>query len=354
MTSGKELIDIAKSKQSSNYHEIINNFVDYLSDSKIDCKVRAIELQKVLYSFQPSNIEMDFVSMLFETLLSMDLYERNKFDVMSVDGACVLECTGSGKKPIKTLNISTPSILIAVAAGAHIVKKGSHATSSLLGSADLLSHVGYKEPNNLDEQKKQLINTGFTFINIEKVIPKFNSIYSGFYYKPHILSYILGAYVTSLRGNKLIYGISCPECDYSAKLLSKIVTDSICTYCSTENGIDYFDELIGNNQLVCHVKKDGIQKEYFSHKLSVTDSLMQPFSKRKAVQEFLHLLCGFGAPQYTKVILYNSAFLLTEAGIVDNWEDGIELSRETLSKGSALYKLQEIVENSGGEFIAKI
>ena len=354
MTSGRNLIDIAKKKQASHYDEAIDYFIAYLSNTNIDSEIRAVSLQEVLQSFTPSNVAMDFVCILLKKLLSMDLYERNQMALMTVKDVQVLECTGSGKKPIKTLNVSTPSILLAVAAGAHIIKKGSHATSSLLGSADVLSMVGFKSSETAEEQQKQLLTTGFTFVNIEHIIPKFNSIYSGFYYKPHILSFALGACVTSIRGNKLLYGISRPECDYSAKLLSMLVSDSFCTYCSTENGIDYFDEFIGSKQQVCYYRKNGIYKEEYAYQLPLTKDIFQPISVESAVHEFLCVLRGTQKSNYERVVIHNSAFFLLEAGVVDNWQEGLALSKETLLSGKAFLKLQEVVETSGGDFNAKL
>ena len=69
-----------------------------------------------------------------------DLLPENKYQIDSDYN--VIGYAGSGKKGIKTFNISTPSAIVAASCGAYIAKACSCSTSSLTGSSDFISEIG--------------------------------------------------------------------------------------------------------------------------------------------------------------------------------------------------------------------
>src|SRR5207245_4228087 len=75
-----------------------------------------------------------FVDAVYE-VDEVDVLE-SKPDVRTSPDDVIVGCAGSGKKGRKTINISTPSMIVAAAAGAKTLKTGSRALSSVSGSTD--------------------------------------------------------------------------------------------------------------------------------------------------------------------------------------------------------------------------
>ena len=298
------------------------------------------------------DIPANMIAEMFRQFMRLDGYDRAQQPSAAIAGAVVLECTGSGKKPFKTLNISTPSIIAAVASGAKIIKKGSGATSSVIGSSDLMYMLGLN-PNLSESHMRKLLNeTGFTFINIESVIPVFNSVYSGHFFAPHILSYILAAGVTSLRGDKIVYGISAMNTEKACRAISLIAPgEDTVVYSSSENTAGYFDEIIGRG-IHCVSRSCGnqIHTAHFPadvHGVSPRE-IPAPMQKNEAVIQVVNLLKNGDHQAYLRVVAKNAGFFLSEANIARNPKEGEQIAEDTILSGKAYQKLLEIVECSGG------
>jgi anthranilate phosphoribosyltransferase len=309
---------------------------------------KANRLWGFLNGLTNSGISYKMVALILNSLLSLDGYRRNDLPFVDIKKP-VVEYTGSGKKSFKTLNISTPSAITAVSCGACIIKKGSHSTSSMIGSANLLEALGFRESSVSAEQMSLLKDTGFTFLNIERIIPRFNSIYSGYYYSPHILSYMLGAVVTSLRTSKILYGLSLPEVEFSAKAINEYTADEALVFSSTEDKKGYIDEIAGRGY--CSFGRsnvDGVKYLDLSAGFPLS-SIKVPENKFDSIRETVAVLNGKGSNAYRYVVSLNAALLLTESGVIDNWADAFELAKNSLLSGTPYKKLKEIIECSGGE-----
>lgn len=318
-----------------------------------DKEYQSLFLKENLSGLMKYNVSPKLIAAIFSRMMILDGYSRVNSIYPSDIGSIVLECTGSGKKPYKTLNISTPSIIVAVAAGAKIIKKGSSSTSSLIGSSDLLYSLGFKKGLSIDEQLTLLRRTGFTFVDIENVIPRFNEVYNGQFFSPHILSYVLAATVTSIRGNKIIYGI----CDSDVKKACESIrivapkTD-ITVYSSSDNGKDFYDEILGNS--FCSVCK------YVDDKVKITDApnvisnvsrnkICAPNDRNIAVERVVMVLENNDKTEYCTAVIQNAAFFLVESGVARD-KEALLLAKDTIQTGRAYRKLVEIINESGGKF----
>ncbi len=76
----------------------------------------------------------------------------------------LIDIVGTGGDNAKTLNISTLSALICAAAGLKVAKHGNRTASGLLGSADLLEHLGLKIDNPPHLTKRCIEEIGFGFL----------------------------------------------------------------------------------------------------------------------------------------------------------------------------------------------
>ena len=78
-------------------------------------------------------------------------------------GMHAVDVVGTGGDNSGSLNLSTGAALLAVAAGATVVKHGNRAISSRSGSADLLEALGLRQPLDVNESDACLDATRFTF-----------------------------------------------------------------------------------------------------------------------------------------------------------------------------------------------
>ncbi len=87
-----------------------------------------------------------------------------------------LDVVGTGGDGSNTFNLSTGAALLAVAAGARVVKHGNRSISSRSGSADLLEHLGLPMPLDEKAAGRCLSASGFAFLFAPHYHPAMKSI----------------------------------------------------------------------------------------------------------------------------------------------------------------------------------
>lgn len=145
----------------------------------------------------------DDVEALLRSALEVD--DRTSAEMISGGDRPVLMLAGSGKKGLQTLNVSTPAALVAAAAGARVIKVGSTATSSALGSRDLVRALGLHERRTAGSVRADLNVSGFAFVAIEPEIPVLDQLYGGRF--SHTESVLLRAGPTGEPGTRRCHGV---------------------------------------------------------------------------------------------------------------------------------------------------
>lgn len=341
----KELLYIVNAKENVN-NICFKNIGEEIM--KIDNKnIRSAIMNAVFYGLISTNISNENISDLIIGLIKSDNFNIHNTKKANIKGT-VLEYSGSGKKGFNCINISTPSSIVACSLGAKIIKKGSSSTSSVTGSADFLSEIGMKFEVDYDFQNKLIEETGFTFVNIEEVIPFFNNSYSGFFFSPHILSYALPATITSIRGNKIIYGFANKHIEQSVEVISNIRDDSITVFNSSTDNIHCIDELTYSH-INCIARKFNNKIELQTLKMNSNVQLEYTGSSNSIenIKAVIDVLNGRGKREHQEIIKLNAAFLLLESNIVESISEGIEKSAIALKKSIAIDKIEEILEVLG-------
>ena len=155
----------------------------------------------------------------------------------------IILLAGSGKKGIKTINISTTSAIVAISLGANIIKPCSMATSSMSGSFDFLNMVGVNTQLSIEETKKIFDETRFGLFAIEKLVPKFDSVYGNVFYAPNILSYGLAALICPIKPDIVLYGLANKDIELSGQVLRGYNVNRYRIVSSEYNNIFFMDEL---------------------------------------------------------------------------------------------------------------
>jgi len=88
----------------------------------------------------------------------------------------ILDVVGTGGDRLSTFNISTTVALIAAAAGVVVAKHGNRASTSPVGSADVMEALGIPFDLGPEEAARSLREHGFAFFFAPKYHPAFRHI----------------------------------------------------------------------------------------------------------------------------------------------------------------------------------
>jgi anthranilate phosphoribosyltransferase len=88
----------------------------------------------------------------------------------------ILDVVGTGGDRLSTFNISTATALLAAAAGVLVAKHGNRASTSPIGSADVMEALGIPYDLGPDEAVRSLKEHGFAFFFAPKYHPAFKYI----------------------------------------------------------------------------------------------------------------------------------------------------------------------------------
>lgn len=294
---------------------------------------------------------------LLNTAFKLDSYSIN--DAIKIDlpkGKKLIGTVGSGKKGVKTMNISTPSAIIATSLGAYIAKTGSSSTSSVTGSADFMQEVGLKHTSN-EEMITTLQKTGFGFFSIENLIPNFDKIYGGRFYAPHALSFGLAALVTPIKFDDILFGLAHPDVEFAVKLLKEYKIKNAMIVSSTHDNIHFLDEIgiFGDTKLIgmLNGKIGRLRFFYPTEQLGLPKyspkHIAQGENVYVNVKYSVDVLKGKGKKAHEDIICINAANLLYLSHLTENLVEGFHKAKDAVKKGLPFQKLEEMLCVSGSD-----
>lgn len=356
ISSVKELLYRLNVNSKYDLYLLENAFKEILNVE--DVNVRNTLLGSLLTALMTKNPTKEEVTVLLKVAFSIDNYNPYNRKLINVGkNKKTVTIVGSGKKGIKTINISTASAFLAASIGAYVVKPGSFSTSSITGSADFIDMIGAKKNISLDESISILKKCGFAFFEIEDIIPKFDKIYGGNFYAPHVLSFGLAALVCPIKTDVTLYGVAHPNVELALDVLKKFGLTNAMVVSSTDDDIHFIDEMgifgttrligttdgINNGQLLTFnpLKELGLPK-YTSKDIKQGDNRIEN------VRHILKALKGEGAPAHEDIICINCSNILYLSGLVKDLKEGFKLSKTAIKTGQGLKKIEEFVLLTGG------
>ncbi|TVT55320.1 hypothetical protein FNH05_09685 [Amycolatopsis rhizosphaerae] len=280
------------------------------------------------------------VEALLRGALSVD--SRTPAEVINGDDRPVLMLAGSGKKGVRTLNVSTPAALVAAAAGARVIKVGSAATSSALGSRDLVRALGLREHRTSDGVRADLAASGFAFVAIEPEIPVLDELYGGRFHTPNPFSFGLAPLASPVRGDVTVFGLSHPRVDVAARVLNGFGMPHIDVLSTRLPSGHYLDEIGPAGELRWCRARNGevgpVETEPASGLITtgVPRDLPTPSGAEEAVERTSELLAGGGLESHRGLVALNAAHLLMISGITTSLVNGIAVADDILRSGAAL------------------
>lgn len=299
------------------------------------------------------------VSGLLNAALGMDnLLKNKKIKIELPTNEKLVGVASSGKKGIKTINITSVACFVAAACGANIAKACSHSTSSKTGSSDFLDICGI-DINIPIERKIDILNKyHISFFSIENTTPKFAKVYEGIFYAPHALSFGLAGLSFPVEIDALAYGLSHPNVKLAAEVFKNFNIKNALVYSCTYDGIHYLDELlpIGCVNLT-RVKNSNVEKTISSdiqEALSLDSrfdisNIKEKNNKVNNVLASLKILKGGGDSSQIDAICINASLLLLLANKVNSLEEGYNKAKEILTTDKVWTTFLNVVELYGGD-----
>jgi len=257
----------------------------------------------------------------------------------------VLDTCGTGGDGANTFNISTASALVAAGAGAVVAKHGNRSVSSKCGSADVLEALGVIISISPERMKESIDKTGIAFLFAP-------SLHKAMKYAIgprkeigiRTIFNVLGPLTNPALAPAQIMGV------FSANLtetMATVLNNMGTRRAFVVHGLDGLDEIslcaatriseVNNKS----VKTYTIQPEDFGFNRVPQDSIVggTPVENAAIIRDILSEKKG----PCRDIVLLNTAFALTAAGIAADPADGIARAAASIDSGAALRKLEALV-----------
>lgn len=293
---------------------------------------RDVVLGSLMTAVMKSGPVANDVEELLRVALSLD--KRAPVEVISGSDRPVVMLAGSGKKGVRTLNVSTPAALVAAAAGAQVIKVGSAATSSALGSRDLVRALGLDEHSTAHGVRTDLRTSGFAFVAIEPTIPVLDQLYGGRFHAPNPFSFGLALLASPVRGDVAVFGLAHPSVEVAARTLSRMGMDHVEVLTTRLPTGHYLDEIgLAGEVRSCRVRNGEIRSFDLPMMTDSPAELHEPQGPEEAVERTVELLTGGGIDSHRAIVALNAGHLLMLGGVAASLQQGRDLADEILRSG---------------------
>lgn len=278
-----------------------------------------------------------------------------------IDGALrtgeLLDVVGTGGDRLSTFNISTTVALLAAAAGVKVAKHGNRASTSLIGSADVIEALGIPCEMEPVAAVHSLTNHGFAFFFAPKYHPAFRHIVparklcaaNG---QSTIFNF-LGPLLNPARPSAMLIGVPRPGlCEPLALVLQTLGVRRamvVCGEVTDDSGAKkYLDEIstLGPTTIAEFYQENALttstlSPEHFPLQPAKLSDLRGGDREHNA--NIIRRILGAEerGPKRDAVLL-NAAAALFVSGRVPNLMAGWELAGEVIDSGQARRKLEEL------------
>jgi anthranilate phosphoribosyltransferase len=308
-------------------------FWDRLSSSP----ARRREAVAVLSSLSTRRPDADSVCALVDSLTA-------RHDLLAARDAVNIVGTGGGPR---TVNVSTAAALVAAATGARVVKTGSRAFTSPLGSLDLLEKLRIPLATCEEDLDEQLERHGIAFAG-------------GFVYPPELVTLAqlaaplpmrtigrcfnaIGPLLARIPLTAQVTGVA--DATLLPALRRVAVSRAFTTIwlCHNQLGVD---ELISFAPNVVWRSDSESELQLLPSRLGLAagdlGALRPAADPAGAVDQFTALLAGEGPPEARQTVCLNAAAIAISAGVADDWEDAVEAARAAIADGAPMALLERL------------
>lgn len=260
-----------------------------------------------------------------------------------------IDLVGTGGDCAHTFNISTAAAFVTAGAGVTVAKHGSYGVSSKCGAANVLSELGINLQYSPQKMEECLEKLGIAFLFAPALHPAMKHAVGprkelGFW----SLFNILGPLCNPAGVKNGVLGV------FSARLVP-IIADACAqlgaSYLFVVHGNDGLDELTTTTtSLVTEIRRGKletyeVQPAGFGLPKALTTDITggEPAENAATVRA---LLSGKETGPKRDILLLNAAFAIMAGGKAENPPEGLQLARESIDSGTALKKLNQLIDFS--------
>jgi anthranilate phosphoribosyltransferase len=269
----------------------------------------------------------------------------------------ILDIVGTGGDRLSTFNISTTVAFIASAAGVPVVKHGNRASTSPVGSADVMEALGVPFDLGPEEAVHSLRRHGFAYFFAPKYHPAFRHVIPARKLcaergQTTVFNF-LGPLLNPARPSAMLVGVPRPElCEPFARVLQSLGIRRAMVVCGAvrdETGsIRYLDELspLGPTTIAEFYQERGVACSTLSPGLfpmqAATLADLRGGNREVNATIIRRILGGEERGPKRDAVLLNAAAALFVADKARSLIAGWELAAELIDSGRAAAKLAEL------------
>jgi anthranilate phosphoribosyltransferase len=321
-----------------------------------DPRQRSAQLGVLLNGFMAKHPTVEEATGVIDAALELDVHRPADRPAHPFRGEQVIGMAGSGKKGIKTPNISTPAAIVAAAAGIKIAKCASAATSSIAGSADTLKNLGVRLTGDTERTLEVMAGCNLGIFEIEQMVPRFDAAYGGLFFAPHVLSLAFPALLLPIKTDNLLYGIAHPDVTLSLEVLRRYHPGDILVVSSTPDNMRWIDEVsvVGETSLVGvrGNERGNMRRVSMGEVLGVGPHSVADLAPGATATDqariVVDVLAGRAPRALIDLVAVNAATLIFLGTIQRTVPEAFELAHDILASGAGLAKLRELIQLTGG------
>ena len=257
----------------------------------------------------------------------------------------LLDTCGTGGDRTNTFNISTVTALVVAGAGVAVAKHGNRSVSSRCGSADVLEALGVNL--NLDEKQltRCLDEIGIAFLFAQKLHPAMKNVAPvRKELKVETIFNLLGPLTNPANATHQMVGV------YSRELvepIAHVLKNLGLKRAMVVHGNDGLDEITTTDKTFI--------SEYNGRDIMTYDIDPEELKVKRAQPEILkggdlkenvrivHEILESNPGRKRDIVVVNAAYALYIAQKVGNIRDGFRLAQESIDKGAARKKLEDLI-----------
>jgi anthranilate phosphoribosyltransferase len=271
----------------------------------------------------------------------------------------ILDVVGTGGDRLSTFNISTTVALVAAAAGVLVAKHGNRASTSPIGSADVMEALGIPFDLGPEDAVGSLRRHNFAYFFAPKYHPAFRHIVPARKLcaargQATIFNF-LGPLLNPARPSAMLVGVPRPDlCEPLARVLQALGVRRAMVVCGAApdeaGSIRHLDELspLGPSTVAEFYQERGLACSTLAPELFPVQPAkladLRGGDREVNAMIIRRVLGGEERGPKRDAVLLNAAAALFIANRVRTLAEGWDLAAEVIDSGQALKKLKELVE----------
>jgi anthranilate phosphoribosyltransferase len=326
--------------------ELLQQLFEHKTISREQSKAVMLNIAKGIYNESELAAFMTVYLMRSITIHELQGFRDGLLELavpVDLNGHKVIDIVGTGGDGKNTFNISTLACFIVAGAGQKVAKHGNYGASSVSGASNVMESLGYKFKNDNEQLKKELEETGFTFLHAPLFHPALKNV-GGIRKNLGLRTFfnMLGPMVNPAKPEFQLVGVYSLE---MARIYNYLLQQEGKPF-TIIHGLDGYDEisLTNDTKVITNKGEEVLSPEYLGKRTVSSTDIQGGNSVSEAAKIFLKIIRGDGTWAQNAVVLANAAMALQCTGQYSDYEAAYNTAIESLESGKAYQSFQKLIE----------